>query len=73
MIIIGGVHGKLKEYWDIIHSIPNQNKTIQVGDFGFSKEHFWHHHSKRREEVNCTTFICIDELETIDLEELYYK
>ncbi len=40
MIIIGDVHGKINEYWKILqkHKCP----SIQVGDFGFKKQHNWH-------------------------------
>lgn len=39
LLIIGDVHGKINDYWKIInkHKIP----SIQVGDFGFKKEHEW--------------------------------
>lgn len=40
MIIIGDVHGKIQEYKKIIDS--TKEKTIQVGDFGFKKQHEWH-------------------------------
>ena len=37
ILIIGDVHGKLKEYHDIIKT--HKGISIQVGDFGFRKEH----------------------------------
>lgn len=40
MLIIGDVHGKVDAYKKIVESYPEG--TIQVGDFGFSKEHIWH-------------------------------
>lgn len=42
MYVIGDVHGKVKEYKKIIDSFPKGSKSIQVGDFGFRKEHEWH-------------------------------
>lgn len=39
-LIIGDVHGKINEYWKIIQK--TNLKSIQVGDFGFKKEHEWH-------------------------------
>jgi predicted phosphodiesterase len=40
LLIIGDVHGKINQYWKLL-----QNKefkmSIQVGDFGFRKEHEW--------------------------------
>lgn len=41
MIIIGDVHGNVNQYWKLLKKNPGQ-KTIQVGDFGFKKEHRWH-------------------------------
>lgn len=40
LLIIGDVHGKINEYWKILNKW--KQNTIQVGDFGFSKEHIWH-------------------------------
>jgi len=37
--IIGDVHCKIDKYFNIIQNIK---KSIQVGDFGFRKEHEWH-------------------------------
>ena len=42
MIIIGDVHGKVNQYKKIIDGFPKGTETIQVGDFGFKKEHEWH-------------------------------
>lgn len=41
LIIIGGVHGKVNRYWDIIKT--HKGTSIQVGDFGFKPHHLWHH------------------------------
>lgn len=41
--IIGDVHGKISQYEKIITEANKQNTlTIQIGDFGFKKEHLWH-------------------------------
>lgn len=40
MIIIGDVHGKLNEYHKIIKQNSNE-QSIQLGDFGFKKQHDW--------------------------------
>lgn len=40
LLIIGDVHGKINEYQKIINNTDLE--TIQVGDFGFRKEHLWH-------------------------------
>ena len=40
MIIIGDVHGKIGHYLDILKKFYGY-VTIQVGDFGFKKEHDW--------------------------------
>lgn len=39
MILIGDVHGKVGKYHDLIR---NEEESIQIGDFGFHKEHDWH-------------------------------
>ena len=39
MRVIGDVHGKINTYWKLIQ---NQNSSIQLGDFGFKKQHDWH-------------------------------
>jgi predicted phosphodiesterase len=39
MTVIGDVHGKVKDYQKIISTVDN---SIQLGDFGFMKEHTWH-------------------------------
>lgn len=41
MLIIGDVHGKLNDYQNIIEK-HSSDKSIQIGDFGFKKEHDWH-------------------------------
>jgi len=41
IIVIGDVHGKLKQYHDILKKYP-KHSSIQVGDFGFQKHHDWH-------------------------------
>lgn len=38
MILIGDVHGKIKEYKSII---KNVEKSIQVGDLGYKEDHEW--------------------------------
>lgn len=40
MLIIGDVHGKINDYWKILQKHKNIN-SIQVGDFGFKKQHEW--------------------------------
>jgi hypothetical protein len=40
IMVIGDVHGLLGDYQDLIHK--HKGMTIQVGDFGFKKEHTWH-------------------------------
>lgn len=40
MILIGDVHGKTEQHHKIIKENPNEY-TIQLGDFGFKKEHDW--------------------------------
>lgn len=40
MLIIGDVHGKIDNYWKILQKNKNVN-SIQVGDFGFKKQHEW--------------------------------
>lgn len=40
ILVIGDVHGKLKEYQKIVDK--HNGLSIQVGDFGFKKEHSWH-------------------------------
>lgn len=39
LTVIGDIHGKVKEYQKII---SNVDSSIQLGDFGFRKEHNWH-------------------------------
>ncbi len=39
ILIIGDVHGKVDEYYDLIKD--RKDSSIQVGDFGFKKEHDW--------------------------------
>lgn len=38
ILIIGDVHGKVEEY---SHLIEGREESIQLGDFGFKKEHDW--------------------------------
>jgi hypothetical protein len=43
MVLIGDVHGKINSYWKIIQKLNTQKEnSIQLGDFGFKKEHEWH-------------------------------
>lgn len=39
MLLIGDVHGKVEAYKDLILT---EKESIQLGDFGFSKQHEWH-------------------------------
>lgn len=39
-LVIGDVHGKVEAYREILKKNPNLT-SIQVGDFGFKKEHDW--------------------------------
>jgi len=40
--VIGDVHGKVNEYWKILQCLQKETNSIQVGDFGFKKQHKWH-------------------------------
>lgn len=40
LLIIGDVHGKIDEYYKLIKK--HKGLSIQIGDFGFKKEHNWH-------------------------------
>lgn len=40
LLLIGDVHGKINSYWKIIQK--HKKRSIQLGDFGFKKEHEWH-------------------------------
>lgn len=40
MLIIGDVHGRINDYWKILNKY--KGKSIQVGDFGFKRQHEWH-------------------------------
>lgn len=42
LLIIGDVHCKINRYSEILKTCWMQHHTIQVGDFGFKKEHQWH-------------------------------
>lgn len=42
LLIIGDVHGKINEYWKILQKWDKRHFSIQVGDFGFAKQHQWH-------------------------------
>lgn len=39
MIIIGDIHCKVDQYFQLI---KNEQSSLQVGDFGFKEEHDWH-------------------------------
>jgi predicted phosphodiesterase len=41
LLIIGDVHGHLNRYYKTIQ-VSKPDLSIQVGDFGFQKEHVWH-------------------------------
>jgi predicted phosphodiesterase len=46
LFIIGDVHGKIDAYWKLLKRLQKENpgniiKTIQLGDFGFKKQHLW--------------------------------
>lgn len=41
MLLIGDVHGKINKYWSILQKYKDQ-RSVQVGDFGFQKQHDWH-------------------------------
>jgi len=40
--LIGDVHGYTAYYDKIIKTIPKNELSIQLGDFGFKHEHLWH-------------------------------
>ena len=42
LLVIGDVHGKVNEYWKILQKWDKRHCSIQVGDFGFKKQHEWH-------------------------------
>jgi hypothetical protein len=63
MIIIGDVHGKVQEYQKILQAYP-EHEYIQVGDFGFSREH---HYRTARETIDRTFFVGLNELEVYNL------
>ncbi len=42
LLIIGDVHGKINDYWNILQKWDKRHCSIQVGDFGFSQHHEWH-------------------------------
>lgn len=42
MIIIGDVHGKIDAYHSILKKNGIENRSLQVGDFGLTKQHEWH-------------------------------
>lgn len=52
MLIIGDVHGSLQKYYNIITAYK-PNYSIQLGDFGFRKEHEWFtkHRNHEREKI----------------------
>lgn len=39
LLIIGDVHGKINDYWKLVNT--RKGSSIQVGDFGFKKQHEW--------------------------------
>lgn len=39
LLVIGDVHGKINDYWKLVNS--RNGCSIQVGDFGFKKQHDW--------------------------------
>lgn len=39
LLVIGDVHGKINDYWNLVNS--RKGCSIQVGDFGFKKQHDW--------------------------------
>jgi hypothetical protein len=41
MLLIGDTHGKVLLYQDLIR---DEEESIQLGDFGFAREHLWHSH-----------------------------
>ena len=41
LLVIGDVHGKIDNYWKILQK-HKKGRSIQVGDFGFKKQHDWH-------------------------------
>lgn len=40
MLVIGDVHGKINEFWQLHHKLKPE-KSIQLGDFGFKRQHDW--------------------------------
>jgi predicted phosphodiesterase len=39
LLVIGDVHGKINDYWKLVKH--RKGSSIQVGDFGFKKQHDW--------------------------------
>lgn len=39
--IFGDVHGLIDKYWKILSKLNPKEKSIQIGDFGFKREHDW--------------------------------
>jgi predicted phosphodiesterase len=39
LLVIGDVHGKINDYWKLVNF--RKGCSIQVGDFGFKKQHDW--------------------------------
>lgn len=39
LLIIGDVHGRINDYWKLVNTY--KGSSIQVGDFGFKKQHDW--------------------------------
>jgi len=42
LIVIGDVHGKVDAYCKILQKLNGKSCSIQIGDFGFKKQHEWH-------------------------------
>lgn len=47
LLVVGDVHGKVDSYWKILQK--HKGRSIQVGDFGFKKQHEWH-----LKNIDCT-------------------
>ncbi|CCH02042.1 hypothetical protein FAES_4042 [Fibrella aestuarina BUZ 2] len=41
LLFIGDVHGQVNQYWKLLQT-HKPDRSIQVGDFGFTKHHTWH-------------------------------
>ena len=49
MIIIGDGHSKKKEYLKLLSTLPPNEQTIMLGDWGFYREHTWF-----LKKINCS-------------------